>query len=235
MLFVVALGQVALAAEFSQMRIAHLSPDAPVVDVWVDGDLSWADVDFDIITGYLLLRAGEHRVQLSPAGNSEPIIDILITLEGQKAYTMATLGPWDRGDLTPSLFVDDLSPSLLAAKVRFLHASPDMPAVDVAIAGGGPVLYQNLAFGQATGYLSMVPGRYDLEFRQTGTDTVVLSISDFPLNRMTNCTVYTLGSMETRLIALPVADMPSRVSIFSIWVGALLWAAIVAWFISTLK
>lgn len=231
---VIAWGQVTLAAEFAQMRIAHLSPNAPVVDVWVDGDLSWADVDFDIITGYLLLRAGEHRVQFSPAGNLEPIIDTLIMLEGQQAYTLATLGPWNRGDLTPSLFVDDLSPSLFAAKIRFLHASPDLQAIDVAVAEG-PVLYENLSFGQATGYLSMPPGRYDLELRLAGTNTVVASISDFALNRMTNCTVYTLGSMETRLIALPVADMPSRVNIFSIWVGVLLWAAVVAWFISTVK
>lgn len=232
--FVMACGQLTLAAEFSQMRIAHLSPDAPAIDVWVDGVLSWTDVDFDIITGYLLLRAGEHRLQFSPAGRAEPVIDILITLQGRAAYTLATLGPWNQGDLVPSLFVDDLSPSLFAAKIRFLHASPDLPAVDVALAEG-TVLYANLAFGEATGYLSLPDGRYDLELRLAGTNTVVASIYDFALNRMTNCTVYTIGSPETRVIALPVADMPSRVNILSIWIGALLWAVIVGWFISTLK
>lgn len=232
--FVVAFSQLALAAEFSQMRIAHLSPNAPAIDVWVDGVLSWTDVDFDIITAYLLLPAGEHRLQFSPAGQTEPVIDIVVTLQSRAAYTLATLGPWDQGDLVPSLFVDDLSPSLFAAKIRFLHASADLPAVDVALAEG-TVLYSNLAFAEATGYLSLPAGHYDLELRLAGTNTVVARLYDFALNRLTNSTVYIIGSPKTRVIALPLVDMPSRVNILSIWIGALLWAVIVGWFISTLK
>jgi hypothetical protein len=57
---------------------------------------------------------------------------------------------------------------------------------------------------------------------------------DFSLSQRTNCTIFVLGSPETRVVGLPVADLPSRVNLWSIWIGALLWAAIVGWFISTL-
>jgi len=230
---VAAFGQWAFAADFAQMRIAHLSPDGPGVDVRVDGTLVWGNVESIVITSYLLVRAGEHRVQFSLTAEQEPLIDTLITLQDQKAYTLATLGPWNQGDIVPVLFTDDLMPTLFMAKVRFLHASPDLPAVDVAVAGG-PVLYANLGHGEATDYLTLAPGNYELELRLAGTDTVVLSMPDFSLSQRTNCTIFVLGSPETRVVGLPVADLPSRVNLWSIWIGALLWAAIVGWFISTL-
>jgi hypothetical protein len=229
--FAALLGQYALGADFAQMRVAHLSLFAPAVDVWVDGTLIWGDVDFNVITAYLLVRTGEHRVQLSLAGESVPVVEALVNLKERTAYTLATLGPWNLGDITPSLFVDDLSVNLLTAKVRFLHASIDLPAVDVAVVGG-PVLAQNLAFGQASAYVSVTPGTYDLELRLAGTNTAVLSIPEVPLNRMTNCTLFTIGLWNGKLAVLPVADLHSRVNIISIWLGALLWAAIVGWFIA---
>mgnify|MGYP000285877340 CR=1 FL=1 len=48
------------------------------------------------------------------------------------------------------------------AQVRVVHNSPDAPAVDVAVAGG-PVLFSNVAFPDATGFAEVDAGTYDLE------------------------------------------------------------------------
>ena len=44
--------------------MAHLSPDAPLVDLVVDDELVLRDVAFSDVTGYLLLPAGEHELRV---------------------------------------------------------------------------------------------------------------------------------------------------------------------------
>ena len=51
-------------APLSGLRLAHLSPDAPLVDLVVDDELVLRDVAFSDVTGYTLLSAGEHEVRV---------------------------------------------------------------------------------------------------------------------------------------------------------------------------
>ena len=51
-------GALAQDAPLSGLRLAHLSPDAPLVDLVVDDELVLRDVAFSDVTGYLLLPAG---------------------------------------------------------------------------------------------------------------------------------------------------------------------------------
>jgi hypothetical protein len=48
------------------VRVAHLSPDAPNVDVWLDGNVVLQDVPFRAFSGYLELASGDHLVQVTP-------------------------------------------------------------------------------------------------------------------------------------------------------------------------
>ncbi len=48
------------------LRLAHLSPDAPLVDVLVDGQLLLKDVGFESVSGYLFVAAGRHEIQVFP-------------------------------------------------------------------------------------------------------------------------------------------------------------------------
>ena len=57
----------------SLLRAAHLSPDAPAVDVWVDGSVVLSGVTFGTVSDYLMVSAGEHLVQLTVAGTTSPI------------------------------------------------------------------------------------------------------------------------------------------------------------------
>ena len=57
-------GASAQDAPLSGLRLAHLSPDAPLVDLVVDDELVLRDVAFSDVTGYLLLPAGEHEFRV---------------------------------------------------------------------------------------------------------------------------------------------------------------------------
>lgn len=101
------------------------------------------------------------------------------------------------------------------AHVRFLHASPDAPAVDIAVKNG-PVLFKNVAFKGVGEYLSVGAGTYDLEVRLAGTKTVALSVPGVRLDNQTVYTIFAMGlaagtllivggiSLRGRLASIPV-------------------------------
>jgi hypothetical protein len=76
--------------------------------------------------------------------------------------------------------------------VRFVHASPDAPAVDIAVQGG-PVLFSDVSFKEVGDYLEVDAGTYDLEVRLTGTSTVVLDLSGLEFVDGTVNTAFAIG------------------------------------------
>jgi len=52
------------AASKAMVRAAHLIPDAPAVDVLVNGDVVLEDVPFKAVSDYLMVNAGAYRGML---------------------------------------------------------------------------------------------------------------------------------------------------------------------------
>lgn len=93
-----------------------------------------------------------------------------------------------------------------------VHASPDAPAVDIAVAGG-PVLIENLAFPTASDYLPVAAGSYDLDVRPTGTETVAIDINGFAAEAGTIYTVFATGLLaDGSLGVLPLVDATNPAS-----------------------
>ena len=175
-----------------RVRVIHASPDAPAVDVWVDGAKAFSDASFKAATAYAPLTAGEHKVQVVPAGQTEPaVIDATLTLAEGKDYSVAAVGLL--ADIEPLVLEDNnAAPAAGKAHVRFVHASPDAPAVDIAVTGG-PVLFSNVPFKGVGDYTPVDAGTYDLEVRVAGTDTVVLPLPGVKLDAGTVYTAWAMG------------------------------------------
>ncbi len=191
----------------AEVRVAHLSPDAPNVDVWVDQERVFQNVPFQTVSGYLNVSAGQHWIQVTPAGATEPVvIDAVVGLNSDQAYTVAATGLLGNNDLQPIVLLDDRVTDPTGAKVRFVHTSPDAPAVDVAVQSG-PVLFADFSFREAGSYLSVPAQSYDLEVRLAGTETVALPIPGVVLELNRNYTVFAVGlAGDGTLAALPVID-----------------------------
>ncbi|NTU77851.1 MAG: DUF4397 domain-containing protein [Chloroflexales bacterium] len=162
----------------AKVRVVHASPDAPAVDVFVNDNKALTNVPFFTASDYLDLPAGSYRVQVTPTGQpaSAAVIDATATIEAGKAYTIAATGPV--ASIKPTIIVDDLSaPASGKAKIRVYHFSPDAPAVDVKPAGGN-ALITGLAFPNASDYLEVPAGSYDLQVTPTGEGTVVIDLPD---------------------------------------------------------
>lgn len=189
------------------VRVAHLSPDAPAVDVLVNGARVVTGAAFGDATGYLALPAGSARIQVVPAGASSPVvIDATLDLASGAAYTVAATGFLGAGDLKPLVLSDDLSGIAGQAKVRFVHASPDAPAVDIAVTDG-PVLFANVSFRGFKGYAQVPGGAYNLEARPAGTTTAALKVPDVVLGGAGSYTIFAIGSLgKGSLSALALRD-----------------------------
>jgi hypothetical protein len=203
-----ALATSALAQDsMARVRVVHASPDAPAVDVWVNGAVAFSNAPFKGITSYAELAAGSYQVQVSPTGATEPIvIDATLDLAAGTDYTVVAVGQLD--NIEPLVLIDNnAAPAAGKAHVRFVHASPDAPAVDIAVTGG-PVLFSNVPFKGTGDYLPVDAGTYDLEARLAGTETVALSVPGVALEEGKVYTIFAMGLVggEPALTAVPSVD-----------------------------
>ena len=206
----------------ARVRVVHASPDAPPVDVWVDGMPGLLGVNFGQATPYAPLAFGRHRFQVVPAGEVEPVvIDARVFLRPNRDYTVVAVG--FLSDIAPLVLRDRNNfPPLSLARVRFVHASPDAPPVDIAVTGG-PILFADVAFTEVPRYIQVPPGTYNLEVRVAGTDVVVLSVPGVRLEGGTVYTVFAIGlafpgTGDPPLQALLTVDAFSR---FKAWLPSL--------------
>lgn len=193
--------------ENAWLRVVHASPDAPAVDIWVNGEVAISGLAFGEATDYVELPGGDYDVAVTPAGAGaeDAVIEATVTLEAGMAYSVAAVG--QVADIEPLVLVDDLTaPAAGMAHVRVVHASPDAPAVDVAVADG-PVLIENLEFKADSGYLPVDAMSYDLEVRPTGTEDVAIDIAGFNAEAGTIYTVMAIGlAGDGSLTVLPLVD-----------------------------
>lgn len=170
------------------LRVAHVSPDAPSVDVYADGEQVLSDVEFGNATEYLTLSAGEVDVRVTPAGDNETtVFEGNVTLEPRTAVTLFAAGEVsDDADepFDPVVFEDDaVRPADNESAVSVAHMSPDAPEVDVTADDGDVVLAENLTYANASQYVTVPAGEHSVEIRQSTAD------ADGPVVVSTNLTL----------------------------------------------
>jgi hypothetical protein len=183
----------ALANDDARIRVLHASPDAPAVDIWIDGSIvdGLTNVPFGTISDYMNVPAGTYNVVVVETGTTSPaFIDANVTVDAGMAYTIAATG--EAASIGATVLADNPSLDYDNAQVRVVHFSPDAPAVDVAPDGADPV-FSNLAFPNDTGYAALPAGTYDLEVRVAGTSDVALQLDPLMLAGGNAYSVFAIG------------------------------------------
>ena len=190
----------------AKVRVLHLSPDAPKIDVYVDGTSTLTAVPFKTATKHAQVPTGTHTVEIRPAGsaNGNPLATARATLAPDTAYTLAAVGL--AAKLQIMVLKDDFTaPPPGKAKLRGIDASPQSPPIDIAIAGG-PVLFRNLTFPEATPFATVEAGSVALEVRRAGTEEVVFKSGARPLPAGAILTVAGTVSPTGTIEVLPILD-----------------------------
>lgn len=191
----------------SRVRAVHASPDAPAVDVLVNDAPAFTSLAYTNASAYASVPAGTYNVKVVPAGLPAPVvIDANLNLADNTTYSVAAINTL--ANIQPLVLVDDNTLNPTNARIRFVHASPNAPAVDIALAGGS-VLFPNVSFSNSGGYITVPGGSYDLEVRLAGTSTVVLPLPGVAVSNNTVYSVWAMGlvnSTATPLQAVVTVD-----------------------------
>jgi hypothetical protein len=166
------------------VRLAHLSPDTPDVDVYLDSlshkmkEMVFPGVGYGTVSSYLTLPSGTYAVSMRAKGakpSTKPILTLNVPVQSGHAYTVAGVG--SHADLGLRIIHDDLtSPLNGTATVRVVQASIQAPVLNVQIEGGSTIA-KNVAFATTTSYRSVKPGKLTLQVGPPGGTMVPLPVT----------------------------------------------------------
>ena len=162
----IALAAPAAAADNAMVRVLHGSPDAPAVDVYVDGEKvggELAGLEFGDLSDYVALPAGTYDLKVCAAADATvcPIEANDVAVEAGAKYTIAATNVL--ASIEAQIIADDPAPRDGKTQVRVVHFSADTPAIDVLTQDGGTAVVDALSYPDATDYLTLDPGAYDLK------------------------------------------------------------------------
>ncbi len=176
----------------ARLLVTHASPDAPGVDLLLDNvKVNSAALEYPGNTGYLTVNSGNRNVKVNVTGTTTTVIDATLTLVANKNYSVFAVDSVSK--ISAVVIEDNLAtPASGKAHIRFVHLSPNAPAVDVAI-DGGAVVFGDYEFKEASEFTPLDAGTYDLEVRVAGTSTVALDIAPITLTAGKIYTVFAKG------------------------------------------
>jgi hypothetical protein len=151
----------------------HDSPDAPNVDVYVDGNPLLENVAYSTTSNYKAVASGQHRIQVTQAGKSvdDSVIDINVDLTRSKPYTVLALGKL--ANIKGQLLADtSKTPPAGHARVRIVHAATDIGTVDIYASGSTSPALTDQYFGSAD-YVNIPAGTYTFDVTPAGASKVV--------------------------------------------------------------
>lgn len=184
----------------ARVLVVHASPDAPGADVLVDNQkVNQQPLTFPNNTGYLSVDAGSRNVKVNAAGTTTSVINANLTLESNKNYSVFAVDSLRK--IAALVTTDDLTaPAAGKAHVRFLHLSPNAPAVDISLPNqpAGQGLFTNRSFNRTVtaaqqAFTPVDSGTVNLQVRAAGTTDVVLNLPNVRLEAGKIYTVFAKG------------------------------------------
>jgi len=187
-----------------RVRIGHCSPDAPSVDIHVDGEVAFEDLSFGDMSDYASLPSGSHDVAIAPTGSDDPVLETNVRVEEETSYTVLGTGMLD--DLAATVFEDE--PGDVPkdkSHVRFIHASPDAPEVTISVRDGVD-LFQRIRFRKGSEYVPVDEGTYDLDVHPAGETEVVLPLDGVDVSGGSAYTVIAIGQVSDNTLDVVILE-----------------------------
>jgi hypothetical protein len=177
---------IAAMAVLAAVRVVHGSPDAPPVDVLVDGQVVLSNVGYPDDSSYLAVPAGARNLKVRVAGGPDVVIDATPTLEANHDYTVIASG--FAASIQAWVLVDDNTPPMSGnTKVRLVHNAPSAGSVDIYVTAPGadlatatPVLTA-VPFAAASPYLEVGAGTYQVRICPAATKIVAIDSGSLTL------------------------------------------------------
>src|SRR5215470_1920301 len=155
------------------IRLAHLSPNTPPVDVYLYsfGDshamIVLRHVAYGTVSPYEKVKAGEYTVAMRGAGaapSSQPVLSTSVQITPGGAFTVAGMGP--AKGLRLQILHDQLTTPPGRSLVRVIQAS--LRYQKITVLANHRTLAKALIFAHVTNYVSTPPGSFDVHVAGMG-------------------------------------------------------------------
>jgi len=172
------------SAQNGRIRVVHASPDAPAVDIFVNGGKVLENLPFREYSDYLAVPAGTYNVEIKVTGTNTTVKALSLPVAAGRDYTAIAVGyatPNRAPGFDVKLLEDDNTlPANNGVKLRVVHGAPGAPEVDIYVTspfetlmGKDPVL-SRVPFNAASGYLTVPVATYQARVAVAGTKTVAI-------------------------------------------------------------
>lgn len=172
------------------LRVFHLSPDAPAVDVVANDNFAMpllSNVPFPVFSDYLTVPAADYNVKVVPTGQMMPaVIDADVTLDAATSYSVLAVGAL--ANIEPLILIDNTRGIVTESQLRIIHASPSAGLVDLYLVAPATDIskvepnFSGVDFKQDTGYLSIAAGDYDVVVTAQGSKTPAIGPAAIQVN-----------------------------------------------------
>lgn len=184
-------GEVAELGAVSRLQIIHNAPD-PTVDIYVNGVNAVPGLSFRSATGMIDLPTRtpiDIAVVPAGAGIGSAVATLEdVVLEDGKVYLAMASGVVGDATTPFSVVINDMGRDRAAdanqVDLVLFHGAPDAPAVDVVVEDG-PVLFDNIEYGNFSDYVGVVPAAYVLDVTPAGDNTTVVKKYDADVTTLT--------------------------------------------------
>ncbi|RUO30714.1 hypothetical protein CWE12_05590 [Aliidiomarina sedimenti] len=222
----------------AQLRIHHVSADAPAVNILADGDIlgGLEDVDYQQSSPALEVPEASYNVTVDgilPGGEFSTVIDETLALETDVRYEVFAIGQLGADDafaFEPFILNRPVSSVTDGdARLWVLHGAPVDVAVDVYLTEPGADIVEGnaaytLSYKEDSEPFEVPAGDYEVTLTASGDASSVLFSSPLTLNDgddlMVTATLNTAANADDAPLALLVADGESSSVVYSTTTGA---------------
>ena len=170
-----------------RIRVVHLTPDAPNVDVLIDNVVVASNVAYLGSSPYLEVEAGDRDVLVRITNTTTTVVEDEVTVNDGSDYSVLV------GDrlqtVSLSVLTDENDPPASDnAKVRLIHGAPGAGTVDIYVTEPGDDItlatpsLGAVDFGLVVGYEEVPAGDYQIRITPTGSKDVVIDTGTLTLS-----------------------------------------------------
>lgn len=177
------------AAGLARIRVIQGSSDAGAIDLRSGNTVLVSNVAAGAASAFVDVPAGTALpITVVNTGTTTTLGNAVnLDLVAGRIYTIFVSGSGADKTVVSNLLVD----RAFDAQARFVHASPDAPAIDVL--ADGRALVTNLAYPNATPYVALPAGGSCVAIAPTGTTTPVIPAALLNFTSASKQTVVVLG------------------------------------------
>lgn len=192
------------------VKIVNVLPDAGPVDVYNGSSkLNSSAIGYGEATGYLNVKDGDTRFDFKSTATGSTVLSAPVNFDGG-SYSLFATGETDGNATVGILAKDDLgAPASGKAKIRFVHAGSDAPAVNFLL--NDNAIVSSAGYKSASEYREVDAGTYALKLNNASSGETVTTRDGIVIEAGKIYTVVAQGLVSPT----PIVEQPFSLNILA--------------------